>query len=126
MERKFKITIGEKTFTVKVEEVTEVVTPATPKVPVRTQVVETPAIAVTRAPTLTPSEEGVVRAPMPGVILSIKRKVGNKVEAGDLLLTLEAMKMENNVYAPKSGVIKKVAVSEKQSVKYGDILIEIS
>jgi biotin carboxyl carrier protein len=35
------------------------------------------------------------------------------------------MKMENNIYAPRVGVVKRIAVSEKQSVKYGDILVEI-
>jgi len=52
--------------------------------------------------------------------------LGDKVEAGDILLMLEAMKMENTVYAPKSGVITKIAVSEKQNVKYGEVLLEIS
>jgi biotin carboxyl carrier protein len=63
---------------------------------------------------------------MPGVILSIECKVGDTVVAGDILLMLEAMKMENAVYAPKSGVITQIAVSEKQNVKYGEVLLEIN
>jgi biotin carboxyl carrier protein len=130
MKRKFKVTIGGKTFIVEVEEVTEAVsvTPAAPKLSVRPPAEEKPPEApkaLTPAPLSTPGDEGVVRAPMPGVVISIKCKVKDKVEAGDLLLTLEAMKMENEIYAPKSGVVKRIAVSEKQSVNYGDVLVEI-
>lgn len=131
MERKFKITIGEKTFVVNVEEVTEIVsvTPTPSKVPAKPPVAqrqpETPTRVAPQAVTPTPSGEGMVRAPMPAVVLSIKCKVGDKVNAGDLLLTVEAMKMENNIYAPRVGVVKRIVVSEKQSVKYGDILVEI-
>lgn len=122
MERKFKITIGEKTFIVKVEEITET----------KPTISEAQSIAVRQSttdirhlPTPTSDEKGILTAPMPGVILAIKCQVGDEVKAGDILLTLEAMKMENEIYAPKSGVIKRIVVSEKQSVKYGDILLEI-
>ena len=131
MERKFKVTIGEKTFVVNVEEVTEIesVTPTPSKVPARPPVAkrqpETPTRVAPQVVTPTPSGEGMVRAPMPAVVLSIKCKVGDKVNAGDLLLTVEAMKMENNIYAPRVGVVKRIAVTEKQSVNYGDILVEI-
>jgi len=132
MERKFKVTIGEKTFLVNVEEVTETVSVVStpPKAPVRPPVVErrpaATAIPVSQAVTPTLDGEGIVRAPLPAVVLSIKCKVGDKVNVGDLLLTVEAMKMENNIYASRAGVVKRIAVSEKQSVNYGDILIEIS
>ena len=130
MERKFKVTIGDKTVIVKVEEITELETSIVQRTQTKPKLVEktkeTQTIAITQVPKQIPSGEGIVRAPMPGVILSIECKLGDKVEAGDILLMLEAMKMENAVYAPKSGVIKKIAVSEKQSVKYGEVLLEIS
>ena len=72
-----------------------------------------------------PAGPGVVKAPLTGVVLSMKRSVGESVKVGDVLLILEAMKMENEVYAPKSGTIKKIAVSEKQTVTQGDLLFEI-
>jgi len=86
---------------------------------------EAPVKDVARVAEPTLGGEGVVRAPMPGTVLSIKRNVNDRVKAGDVLLTLEAMKMENEIYAPRSGVIKKIAVSEKQSVNYGEVLVVI-
>ncbi|MCK5403008.1 acetyl-CoA carboxylase biotin carboxyl carrier protein subunit [Candidatus Bathyarchaeota archaeon] len=130
MERKFKVTIGDKTVIVKVEEIMEAEalmvqrTITKPRVIEKTR--ETPMIAITELSKQVPIGEGIVRAPMPGVILSIECKLGDKVEAGDILLMLEAMKMENAIYAPKSGIITKIVVSEKQNVKYGEILLEFS
>jgi biotin carboxyl carrier protein len=130
MKRKFKVTIGEKTFVVEVEELTEAVSSTTlaPKLALRPSV-EEKSVEVPKALAQTPvsmlDDEGVVRAPMPGVVISIKCKVGRKVKASDLLLTLEAMKMENEIRAPKSGVVKRIVVSEKQSVNYDDLLVEI-
>lgn len=130
MERKFKVTIGDKTVIVKVEEIMEAEalmvqrTITKPRVIEKTR--ETPMTAITEVPKQVSNGEGIVRAPMPGVILSIECKLGDKVEAGDILLMLEAMKMENAVYAPKSGIITKIVVSEKQNVKYGEILLEFS
>ncbi len=126
MERKFKVTIGEKTFIVKVEEIREAVPVTTSEAPTQPPTEVKPAVrAVTRSPEPSLSEEGVVIAPMPGVILSIKCHVNDEVTVGEVLLTLEAMKMENEITAPKSGVVKKIAVSENQKVGYGDILVEI-
>jgi len=70
--------------------------------------------------------EGVVSAPMPGKIVSIKVGVGDKVEYRDVLCILEAMKMENEIMAPQGGVVKEIRVSEGQDVQYGDILFVIS
>lgn len=130
MKRKFKVTIGEKTYVVEVEEVTEPVasTALAPKLTLRPLVEEKPVEVpkvLARTPVSMLDDEGVVRAPMPGVVISIKCKIRRKVKAGDLLLTLEAMKMENEIRAPRSGVVKRIAVSEKQSVNYDDLLVEI-
>jgi biotin carboxyl carrier protein len=134
MERKFRVTIGNKTVVVTVEEITTAETAMGKKIQTQPRVIkkptETSTSAIPQAPTQTLTQValglGVVRAPMPGVVLSILCKVGNRVEIGETLLMLEAMKMENAVYAPKSGVIKEIAVSENQNVKYGDVLLEIS
>ncbi len=63
-----------------------------------------------------------VKAPMPGLVLSIKVQVGNTVKKGDALLILEAMKMENIIKAPTDGTIKAVLVTEKQAVDKGQVL----
>ena len=64
-----------------------------------------------------------VRAPMPGSVLDVKVTAGQSVRKGDLLLILEAMKMENEIVAPADGKIRQVVVSKGASVATGDVLI---
>lgn len=65
-----------------------------------------------------------VRAPMAGLVLSIFVKVGDQVQPGDELLSLEAMKMENAITAERFGTISRIAVEPNQVVNQGDALIE--
>lgn len=69
--------------------------------------------------------DGAVCSPMAGLVLSINVKVGDQVSAGDDLLMLEAMKMENAITAHRAGTIKRIAVEPQQVVNQGDVLIEI-
>jgi pyruvate carboxylase subunit B len=69
--------------------------------------------------------EGVVTAPMPGTVISIKVKVGDLVKAGDALLILESMKIQNEIPASRDGKIKEIHVSEGKSVKRMEPLITI-
>lgn len=64
-----------------------------------------------------------VKAPMPGLVLSIKAAVGDTVKKGDAILILEAMKMENVIKSPSDGIVKNINVSEKQAVDKNQILI---
>ena len=64
-----------------------------------------------------------VTAPMPGNILDVKVKAGDSVKAGDTLLILEAMKMENEISAPQDGTIASVNVRKGDVVNSGDLLI---
>ncbi|MGC9330415.1 MAG: biotin/lipoyl-containing protein [Bacteroidales bacterium] len=66
-----------------------------------------------------------IKAPLPGNILSVKVKEGDEVKKGDVLLVMEAMKMENNVLADVDGTIKTISVREGDTVLQNDILIEI-
>jgi len=66
-----------------------------------------------------------VVAPLPGTILQIFVKEGDTVNVGDKLLIMEAMKMENDVLAEKSGTIKSVKISPNDAVLQNDLLIEI-
>ena len=66
---------------------------------------------------------GAVKAPLPGVILDIKVAVGDTVAAGDTLVVLEAMKMENNIHADKGGVVKSICVNKGDSVLEGADLV---
>lgn len=66
---------------------------------------------------------GAVKAPLPGVILDIKVAVGDTVAAGDTVVVLEAMKMENNIHADKGGVVKSICVNKGDSVLEGADLV---
>ena len=66
-----------------------------------------------------------VSAPMPGTIMNVKVSVGDKVEKDDVLLTMEAMKMENAISAPCGGTVTAVAVGNGASVNTGDLLVSI-
>lgn len=71
------------------------------------------------------TQEGDVTTPMPGAVVKIKVKIGDKVEAGDTVLIVEAMKMENEVHTPVSGVVEKIYVSEGDSVNPDEVLVVV-
>ncbi|MGV8946625.1 MAG: biotin/lipoyl-containing protein [Lutibacter sp.] len=66
-----------------------------------------------------------IKAPMPGIILSVNVKENQKVKEGETLFILEAMKMENAIIAPKDGVIKSVFAKSGEIVEKGKLLIEM-
>lgn len=66
-----------------------------------------------------------IDAPMPGSILSINVKEGDTVKSGQVLLILEAMKMENEILAPRDGKVASISISEGTSVNTGDNLVVI-
>lgn len=72
------------------------------------------------------TEGEILDAPMPGNIINVAVKVGDTVKKGQLIIILEAMKMENEIVSPKDGIITLVAVSKGQSVNAGDALVKIS
>lgn len=71
-------------------------------------------------------EKGVIAASMPGKVVLLRAKAGDSVGAGDVLLVLESMKMENEIASPISGVVKEVKVSEGEAVSLGEIMIVVS
>jgi biotin carboxyl carrier protein len=66
-----------------------------------------------------------IKAPMPGMILKFKKQVGDKIESGESVIILEAMKMENDIKSPSSGVIKNIYASEGSAVEKGAKLFSI-
>jgi biotin carboxyl carrier protein len=70
--------------------------------------------------------EAIVRAPMPGLVLGIPFEPGAKVERGQTVAILEAMKMENDLASPIAGTIKEVKVAKGQTVNQGDALVVVS
>ncbi len=71
------------------------------------------------------SHHDEVKAPMPGLVLKLMRKAGDKINQGDSIAVLEAMKMENDLRAPTTGIIKEIHVSEGASVEKGTLLFTI-
>lgn len=66
-----------------------------------------------------------IKSPMPGTILDIKVNVGAKVKKGQLLIVLEAMKMENEIFAPIDGVVTQINVTKGSNVSTNDIMMAI-
>ncbi len=77
------------------------------------------------APAPTPKADGTVYAPIPGTILDLKVQIGETVEPDQVLLILEAMKMESEIHSDYRGKVKKIHVSKGATVQEGDPLIEL-
>jgi len=72
-----------------------------------------------------PSAGSAIKCPLPGTVLAVKVAVGDSVTAGQTLVVLEAMKMENNIDADRAGVVKEILVQQGATVMEGDNLIVI-
>lgn len=102
---------------------------------VKTTTVAAPAPVVQAAPVAAAAPQAAapvgnvsgepVKSPMPGSILDVKASVGAKVKKGQLLFILEAMKMENEIFASIDGVVSQIMVSKGSSVSTNDILMVI-
>ena len=125
MKRKFIVKVGDKTFPVEVEEVQEGTAPVQTARPAVVEERAAPPEPVTVPEQRVEAVAGAIRAPLPGKVLSIKRKVGDSVNVGDTVLVLESMKMENAINAPRSGRVKEIPVAEGATVALGDVLLVI-
>jgi biotin carboxyl carrier protein len=129
--RKFNITVNGKTYEVEVEEIgggsaaaPRPAAPAPKAAPTpKAAPAPKPAPAPKAAPTPAPAGGNTITAPMPGTVLDIKVSEGDTVSNGQVLLILEAMKMENEIMAPADGKVVSVNVSKGASVNAGDVLI---
>ena len=127
---KYKVTLNNRVYEVEVEmgqamliDEYDAVAPAAPAAP--TAVPAAPAAPVA-VPAAALASGEVVKAPMPGNILKINVAPGQKVEESDVLIVLEAMKMENEIVATKSGTVAQVAVSKGAVVETGAPLVVIA
>ncbi len=124
MRRRFKVMVDGKEYIVEIEEIGEVSqsqqVPVQPKYELKHE--EPKPSAPKPVETIA---DGAVTAPMPGKILDIKVKKGDRVKAGDVLIILEAMKMENEVVAPKGGVVEDIKVNVGDTVDRGAVLVVI-
>lgn len=122
--KNYRITVNGNVYDVEVEELgtgaaTQTAAPkAAPK-----------AVAASKvaAPAAAGSEGAVkVNSPMPGKILSVKASVGQAVKRGEVIMILEAMKMENEIVAPSDGTIASINVNEGASVEAGSVLASLN
>ncbi len=121
--RKFQITVNGTAYEVEVEEIGGAPSAA----PVAAAPAAAPAPKAAAAPTAAAAAGAIkVNAPMPGNINAIKVNVGQSVKAGDVLLILEAMKMENEIKAPQDGTVASIAVNKGQSVNTGDLMVSLN
>jgi glutaconyl-CoA decarboxylase len=139
--KSFRVTVNGQAYDVSVEEYGTAApanqTPAAPVVkqapvsaPKPVAAAPAPAPAAPKAAPAAPKPAAAaggntVTAPMPGVVLNIMVSVGQTIKANDVLLILEAMKMENEVTAPVAGTVKEVIVAKGASVNTGDVMVVI-
>ena len=124
--KKFNITVNGTAYEVEVEEV-RAAAAAAPAAPKAAAPAAAPKAAAPAAPAAAPKAAAAGErsgdAPMPGKIVEGKVSVGQPVKAGDTLLILEAMKMQNEIAADADGTVKAINVTAGQSVKVRDSLV---
>ena len=123
--KKYNVTVNGVTYEVLVEETDSAAAPSVQPVPAPAAA---PVAAPKAAPKAAPSgaQGGIkVTAPMPGTILKMNVKVGDTVKANDLVCVLEAMKMENEIFAKEGGTVKSVDAPQGASVNSGDVIITL-
>ncbi|MCI7094514.1 MAG: biotin/lipoyl-binding protein [Clostridiales bacterium] len=128
---KYKVRLNKKIYEVEVEKgeailldeyeaVAPTVAPATPVA------VNTAAPVAAQAPVGTAASASAVKSPLPGTVLDVKVSVGQTVKKGDVVMLIEAMKMENEINASKDGKITNVYVAKGAKVEQGSPLFDLA
>jgi methylmalonyl-CoA carboxyltransferase small subunit len=126
---KLNITIDGKTYEVDVE-ASEPETPGAPQNVSGFNIGPAPLRVPASAPAAPPADavpvnEGkVCRSPVSGIVVRVAAQVGQSLQPGDILLVLEAMKMETNITAPSAGKIAAIRVNQGDSVQAGQVVVE--
>jgi len=124
--KKFIVTVNGKKYDVEVEEVKDIAgeekspEETATKNEVKTSAKSTPVEVKNEV-----KDGSAINAPMPGTILDVKVSQGQAVKKGDVLLILEAMKMENEITSPYDGTVISINVSKGASVNTGDVLLYV-
>lgn len=128
----YRISVNGKSYEVTVEELSGAKSAPTISVaaPVAQAAPAIPAAPVAPSPSAAPAANGgsitTVKAPMPGTVIAFKVIEGQQVKRGDVLLLLEAMKMENEIVAPQNGTIVSLRVPASAAVNTGDPLVDLA
>lgn len=129
---KYKVTLNNRVYEVEVEQGEamlvdeyELAAPAAPAAAAPVAAPAAPAAPAAAAPVVVAAGEPV-KSPMPGNILKINVAQGQQVNEGDVIMILEAMKMENEIVATKSGTIAQIAVAKGAVVETGTVLAVIA
>ncbi len=127
---KYKVTLNGKTYEVEVEAGKAVLLDAYEALAPAPAAAADPPAAAAAAPAANPvaalAAGEPVNSPMPGTILRVEVKEGDSIQAGQLLVVLEAMKMENEILAPRDGKVVQVAVSQGTAVETGSPLVVLA
>jgi glutaconyl-CoA decarboxylase len=140
--KKYRITVNGKTFDVDVEEA-GAQKPGHSPVSIPEAIASAPVVAPAPAPRAMPAQvpaaspaipmppapaggARVMKSPLPGKILKVMATPGSSWKKGDTLLIIEAMKMENEILAPRDCTVEEVAVESNQTVKTGDLLLKLA
>ncbi len=134
---KYNVTLNGKIYEVDVTETDAIVTgisqvpvmmaaaPVAAPVAAPAPVAAAPEAPAAPAAPVAPADGTQIKAPMPGTVLAVKKNVGDAVKAGDVVIVLEAMKMENDIVAPCDGTIKSINAPKGTSVNTDDVLAVI-
>jgi biotin carboxyl carrier protein len=124
---KYIVTLNGKNYEIEVVEGKAVVNgvsdaPAAPAQPAAPAPAAAPVQPAKPAPAAVSGEGEPVKSPMPGTILDVRVKAGDQVKAGQIMFILEAMKMENEITAPRDGVITAVSAAKGAAVETGAVI----
>ena len=126
--KKYNVTVNGVTYEVVVEEAGEVAVAPAPQAPQTAAPAApkaAPAPAAKPAATKPAAGAKTVNAPMPGTILKVNVKVGDAVKKNDLICILEAMKMENEIFAAEDGTVTAINTPQGTSVNTGDAIVTL-
>jgi biotin carboxyl carrier protein len=128
-----RVVVNGRPYEVKISAAGQALAPAPPPTP-KPAAAPAPPIPPSPAAAAMPKPEkaeaaggpGAVVAPMPGVILEVMVRVGDRVDIGDTVVKLEAMKMENDLATAIAGVVSEVRVNKGDNVSVGEVLVVVS
>lgn len=124
--RKFIVTVNGVSYDVEVEEKDAASVQSAVKEQTRTAVQPAENKPAAVKPAAVSGAGNPVKAPLPGTVLEVRASKGQAVKAGDVLMILEAMKMENEILAPSDGTVSEIVASKGAEVGTGDILLYLA